>query len=315
MNGFLLFGGVFAALLIGLIVFATLTKMKEVRAAQNWQTVRGKITRSEVRALRKRSRDEGEQVRSAPSIAYEYTVNGKRYTGERISLGENIPETDFERVLNRYPVGAEVTVYYDPANPAQAVLERALPADFGKGLAGVFLFFGGGAVLTLLTLAKVPDLLAPHLPQPENALFVTLSGGMGLFLLLFGFAQQRQALALQTWPSVAGVVVAAELRSFREWKDNVERTLYTPGVVYRYTVAGREYTGDRYSLGAGTQWGRPEPVQTMLKRFPPGSAVTVFYNPKAPAEAVLERRVSGGWFIWLLAAGLLLLAVVSAGIL
>lgn len=138
---------------------------------------------------------------------------------------------------------------------------------------------------------------------------------MGLFLLLFGLVQQRQALALQTWRSVSGVVIASELRSFQEWKDNVERTLYTPGVVYRYAVNGHEYTGDRYSLGAGTQWGKPQPVQKMLERFPAGGAVTVFYNPKAPAEAVLERRVRCGWLIWLLAAGLLLLAVSSAGIL
>lgn len=315
MNEFLLFGGIFAALLIGLIVFAALVKMKEARAAQTWQSARGKITRSEIRAVRKRKMDDTEQVRSAPSIAYEYTVNGKRYTGERIRLAEVIPESEMEPLLKRYPLGAEVTVYYDPADPRQAALERALPADFGKGLAGVFLFLGGGALLVLLTVAKVPDLLAPHLPQPENALFVTLSGGMGLFLLLFGFAQQREALALRTWPSTAGEVVSSELRSFREWKENVERTLYRPGVIYRYTVAGREYTSDRYSLGADTAWGTPEVVQKLLERFPVGGAVTVFYNPQAPAEAVLERRVRGGWLIWLLAAGLLLLALVSAGVL
>lgn len=314
MNELLVFGGVFAAAILGLILFAAAVKMKEARAAQTWQTARGKITRSEIRANRKRDIEGRPQVRSAPSIAYEYSVNGKRYTGERISLGENIPESDFESLLRRYPVGADVTVYYDPADPRRAVLERTLPADFGKGLAGVFLFLGGGAVLTLLTLANVPGLIAPRLPQPENALFVTLSGGLGLFLLLFGFVQQRRMFALQAWPSAAGVVVSSEMRSFREWKDNVERTLYSPAIVYRYTVAGREYTGDRYSLDVDVRLGRPEFAQSLLKRFPAGSAVTVFYNPKAPAEAVLERRVSGGWFIWALAAVLLLLAVGSAGI-
>ncbi|PWH15740.1 MAG: hypothetical protein DDG60_05315 [Anaerolineae bacterium] len=314
MNGLLLLGGLFAAAILGLLVVATLVKLHEARAAQHWQTTRGKITRSEIRSLRKRDIDGRETVRSAPSIAYEYSVNGKRYTGERISLGENLPASDFEAVLARYPLRAEVTVYYDPAKPEQAVLERTLPPDFGKGLAGVFLFLAGGALLALLTLANVPGLIAPHLAQPENALFVTLSGGLGLFLLLLGFVQQRQALVLRTWPSTAGVVVASEVRSFRQWKDNVERTFYTPGIVYRYGVDGREYTADRYSLEAETHWGRPELAQTVLDRFPVGSAVTVYYNPQAPAEAVLVRRLTGAWLVWALAVVLLLLALWSAGV-
>ena len=92
MNEFLLFGGIFAAAIISLILFAALVKMKEARAAQTWQTTRGKITRSEIRAVRKRKMDGRENMRNAPAITYEYTVNGKRYTGERISLMEIIPE-------------------------------------------------------------------------------------------------------------------------------------------------------------------------------------------------------------------------------
>ncbi|MFZ5809510.1 MAG: DUF3592 domain-containing protein [Chloroflexota bacterium] len=315
MDQIILFIGIFAAAILGLIAFATVVKLREVQGAKNWQTTSGKIIRSEIRTVRKRDLDERETVRSAPAITYEYSVDGKRYQGERISLAEIIPESDLEATLARYPLGAQVTVYYNPADPRQAVLERTLPPDFGKGLAGVFAFLGGGALLVLLTLAKVPDLLAPHLPNPENALFVTLSAGLGLFLLLFGILQQRQALALQTWPSAAGVVVASELRSFTEWKDNRQRTMYTPGIVYRYTVARREYTRDQYSLGAETSWGRPEIVQKILARYPVETKVTVYYNPQAPAEAVLDRRVTGGWLIWVLGFGLLALALLSGGIL
>ena len=70
-------------------------------------------------------------------------------------------------------------------------------------------------------MAKIPEWLAQHLPNPQNALFVTLSAGLGLFLLLFGVVQQQQSLALQTWPSTSGVVIASELRSFTKWHDNV----------------------------------------------------------------------------------------------
>jgi hypothetical protein len=30
-------------------------------------------------------------------------------------------------VVERYPVGAQVMVYYDPNNPSDAVLERSMP--------------------------------------------------------------------------------------------------------------------------------------------------------------------------------------------
>lgn len=315
MNEMLLFIGIFAAAILALLVFAVVVKMRETQRAKNWQTASGKITRSEVRALKKNDIDGKENVRSVPAIAYEYNVKGKRYQGERINLAEIIPESDIEPLLARYPLGAQVTVYYDPSNPHQAVLERDLPPDFGKGLAGVFAFLGGGALLTLLILAKVPEMLAPRLPNPENALFVTLSAGLGLFLLLFGVAQQREAIVMQTWPSAAGVIISSELRSVKRWKDNVERTLYSPGIVYRYQVGGREYTSDRFSLGAETEWGNPAFVEKTLARFPMKSPVTVYYNPQAPAEAVLERRVTTGRLIWVLGFGLLALTVLSAGIL
>lgn len=314
MNDILLYIGIFAAVMIGVLVVAAVVKMREVRGAQSWRTTTGKVTRSEVRAQKRRDMDDRERTRSVPSVGYEYTVDGRRFSGDRISLAEIIPESDIESTLDRYPVGKQVTVYYDPANPKKAVLERDLPVDFGKGLAGVFAFLGGGAVLVLLTVAKVPELLAPLLPNPENALFVTLSGGLGLFLLLFGFAKERQALATQTWSSAQGTVAASEVRSFTQWKDGVQQTLYTPGITYRFTVNGREYTSDRYSLGAETGWGAPRTAEKKVNEYPAGSPVTVYYDPKAPADSVLDRRLTGGWLVWAMAFGLLVLALVSAGI-
>ena len=314
MNDILLYIGIFAAVVIGVLILAVVVKLREVRGAQRWRTTTGKVIRSEVRAQKRRDMDDRERTRSVPFVGYEYTVDGRRFSGDRVSLAEIIPESDIESTLNRYPVGREVTVYFNPADPRQAVLERDLPLDFGRGLMGAFAFLGGWAVLLLLTVAKVPELLAPLLPNPDNALFVTLCGGLGLFLLLFGFAQERRALATQTWSSTQGKVVASEVRSFTQWKDGVQRTLYTPGIVYSFTVSGREYTSDRYSLGAETGWGAARFAEKKVNEHPAGSPVTVYYDPKTPADSVLDRRLSGGWLVWAMAFGLLVLALVSAGI-
>jgi len=314
MNEIALLLGITGAVMVGILLLATVVKMREVKAAQNWQTTHGKIIRSEVGSQKKRDLDDRERVRSVPAVTYEYTINGKKFTCDRLSLAEIIPESEIEATLARYPLGAQVTVYYNPANPREALLERALPVDFGKGLAGLFAIFGGGGLLALLVVGKVPELIAPRLPNPENALFVTLAAGMGAFLLLFGLVQQRQALALQTWTPVTGSVLASELHSRTEWKDGLQRTLYMPNITYTYTVGGRAYTSNRYSLGAETEWSKPQFVESQLKKHPAGSQVTVYYNPTAPAEAVLARRLSGGWLVWALALGLLTLAAFSAGL-
>jgi hypothetical protein len=147
----------------------------------------------------------------------------------------------------------------EPRSPDRPGASLSYPNSDGES-SGVnnFIFEDG--------VAKIPEWLAPHFPNPRNALFVTLSAGLGLFLLLFDVVQQRQSLALQTWPSTAGVVIASELRSFTKWQDNMQSNFYTPSVVYRYTVGGREYTSDCYSLGAESSWGRPEIAQQKLTR-------------------------------------------------
>lgn len=229
--------GITAALMIGLLIFGTVVKMREVKSAQTWQTIRGKIIRSEARSKKVNDMTRwGPKTVNYPAVTYEFSVKGRHYTGERISLAEIIPESDIESILERYPVGAEVTAYYNPQNPSQTVLERDLPVDFAKGLTGVFLFFSGGAILVVLWAGKAPELVAPYLPNPENALFATLSAGIGVFVLLVGFVQHRQSLAMQTWSSAPGTVVSAEIYSIFTWKDGRRHAYYAPRVTYRYTV-------------------------------------------------------------------------------
>ena len=96
-------------------------------ASQNWPSVEGQIESSRVR--RSTSSREGTGATSSsyrPEIKYTYSVMGNNYEGHRIGFG--VPVGSFEsaakQVVARYPHGATRTVYYNPRNPAQAVLER-----------------------------------------------------------------------------------------------------------------------------------------------------------------------------------------------
>ena len=67
-----------------------------------------------------------------PAIEYEFSVGFHPFRGTRVSIGEIMPDTpEVQAALGRYPVGGSATVYYNPANPKESVLERDLPANFG----------------------------------------------------------------------------------------------------------------------------------------------------------------------------------------
>ncbi len=63
----------------------------------------------------------------SPAVTYTYTVMGQRYEGRHIwaqgAPGSN-SRRKAERIAARYPEGSQVTVYYNPENPADAVLEQ-----------------------------------------------------------------------------------------------------------------------------------------------------------------------------------------------
>jgi hypothetical protein len=62
-----------------------------------------------------------------PVIKYEYTVLGRKYTSDTISIdgpqGASKPEY-LDPYLRQYPPGQQVTVYYAPEDPSDAVLKK-----------------------------------------------------------------------------------------------------------------------------------------------------------------------------------------------
>ena len=88
-------------------------------AAQTWPTVTGKITASKV----KRQHDSENGPVDYPHVSYTYEVNGKTHRSSNIMAGGELGGMNVESTLARYPQGSQVTVYYDPQNPKDAVLE------------------------------------------------------------------------------------------------------------------------------------------------------------------------------------------------
>lgn len=97
-----------------------------------WPQVMGVVEHSElVLNHRERSRQLRAALRWHWALRYRYQVDGRTHIGERYASAPPIsdadggrpPSMDLKILQGRHPVGAAVAVYYDPGNPANAVLK------------------------------------------------------------------------------------------------------------------------------------------------------------------------------------------------
>ena len=124
-------------------------------------------------------------------------------------------------------------------------------------------------------------------------LVFVLVGGL---LLFFGVRQLMRANASQAWPAVTGVVTVAELGKHM-CHDRDDTTTYSADISYDYVVNDRTYVNGVVNFGA-VQTSDPSTARRVLKRYPVGLQVPVYYNPADPQEAVLEPGLQGGsWFL------------------
>jgi hypothetical protein len=93
------------------------------QSAQSWLSTTGMVLVSTVQTRRS-----GRSLTTFPVVVYQYEVNGKTFQGKTIKVGEQYLNVRIlgqaQETADRYPVGANVTVYYNPANPAESALER-----------------------------------------------------------------------------------------------------------------------------------------------------------------------------------------------
>lgn len=149
--GGLILGSVF--LVIGYVVAFSFGKpiVDKAKASERWPTVEGRITTSEVRQQRG---SDGKVAHSA-SVGYDYEVEGQKLLGDTVWFGGNFSSSSSDlarRTVDKYPVGKQVQVYHDPANPEVSVLE---PGAFWSSylVYGIGLLFLGFGVLLVGTLA------------------------------------------------------------------------------------------------------------------------------------------------------------------
>lgn len=126
----LVFGGLFILVFAGLgafLIYQSARSRQKAEASQVWPATSGQITEAHV--SQSTSTDSGGATSTSftPTVSYTYRVLGQEYQGDKIGFGFQQSygsPSKAQASLASFPVGGQVTVYYDPNNPPDAVLER-----------------------------------------------------------------------------------------------------------------------------------------------------------------------------------------------
>jgi hypothetical protein len=303
--------GIFA-MIPTLIIVATVVKLWEVRQARSWPETTGTVLVSRVQATKKTPGDpgynttSGSNISNEPLVEYEYQVGNRNYRCRRITIGEKTSEYEIEEILARYPVGAIVTVYYNPANPQKAVLERDVPlGKLAGGLGCLMLFFVGGPLLAAYLYFNGVAWFTSHLARPDRAPFVAAVTGFGLLCALFALALIRMTQLTARWPVARGRIVASGVEAYHDWHEPYvyrRRKLYKSVVVYEYEVKGQRYRGDRLTLGMTLSSTLTIFARRAAAKYPVGMELDVHYNPINPGESVIHARSHAHLLLWFMAA-------------
>ena len=232
---------------------------------------------------------------------------------------------DVQRLLLRYPAGAQTTCYVNPANPNEAVLKRnglssgwmvLFPLAFiAFGVGGLwFTWRGRGPGRGLGSISGSAS--APSGPLSKRSARTVGSWGLVAFFAFFGgcglvvgvslAASTVKAFAARSWVPVPAVVESSTVRSH----SGGESTTYSVDVLYRYVVDGQTYRSNRYTFLGGSTSGY-DSKRRVVSELRPGTSVTAYVDPSDPTEAVLFRGFS--WEMLVLGIPLLFVAIGVGG--
>ena len=128
---------------------------------------------------------------------------------------------------------------------------------------------------------------------------------MGAVPLGIGIRGVVLARASTDWPHTVGRVVSSTL----EYDD--ERTAYSR-ILYEFDLNGTRFQGDRVHYGGYRSRGDSYALN-LVKQYPEGREVAVYYQPEDPEACLLEPGLR--WHVWLLPGFGAVFLIIGCGLL
>ena len=148
-----------------------------------------------------------------------------------------------------------------------------------------------------------------------KALQIFIYGGVAAVILgvfcVWGFLQLYDAARSYSWPHVTGRIISSVARSkLIRTRYGGQTAIHWPDVRYEYFVGDRRFVSDRIMF---THRGFSESTtQRLVDEYPVDKIITVYFDPKNPESAVLERGIQ--WFFIPILAFAIILAVLMVWI-
>jgi hypothetical protein len=180
----------------------------------------------------------GRHVTYTADLVYEYTVNGTAFTGSRLRYGGWTSSAGQARdMVDSHPAGSATAVFFDPANPSDAVLETGLDG----GTLSLTLIFAPFNVIMLWIWSKViaaarasktapvaggmqidESGLETRVRMPRMTAYaagmLALGGLSFLAIFLLGFATNMNPSIRTVGAAWGGVLGASALIFARRWR-------------------------------------------------------------------------------------------------
>lgn len=138
-------------LVLGLLLVSNLRSARKGSVSAQWPIAPGRIVSSQVTSHRSLDSDGTHTTIYSPEVVYQYVVGAQQLTSDNVSFS-GVAGTSWssgaEATVARYVPGTTVQVFYNPVNPAEAVLEHTA-GGVNTLVIGVL---GGAEVLVIVLL-------------------------------------------------------------------------------------------------------------------------------------------------------------------
>lgn len=122
-----------------ILIISGFKQLKLAVSSLTWPSTTGKVISSSTLTRKIGTRH---STRHKADIIYSYQINDNKFIGEIINWGYGYSKQieKSEAIVNKYPEGKTVEVYYNPNDPKNAVLEPGLTVNSYKNVLGGIVF-------------------------------------------------------------------------------------------------------------------------------------------------------------------------------
>ncbi len=137
-----------------------------------------------------------------------------------------------------------------------------------------------------------------------------LACGLGAALILAGHHLWGLGRETRSYTRTRGRIVRADVEEIPRTSEE-GGPQFRPVVRYAFEVGGRRYESERVSIGSATGSGTSDPgdARRLVGRYPSGTEVDVWFDPRDPRRAVLVTGIPSAQIVVAVVTGMALLGI------